>query len=74
MAKYRVKVPSFINHSLVNEGDIIEFDGIPGDNLEPVDKAAEKAAKDAAKANEESKERQALAASGVDLPAGDQLL
>lgn len=44
MPKYRVLEPSFINNALVKEGDIVEFDGIPGSNLEPIDKAAKSAA------------------------------
>lgn len=44
MPKYRVLEQSFINNVLVNLGDVIEFDGVPGSNLEPIDKAAKAAA------------------------------
>ena len=50
MAQYRVLKDSFIGNSLVKEGDVVDYDGTPGDNLEPVDKAAKAAAKVAAKA------------------------
>lgn len=36
MAQYRVLAKSFINSMLVQEGDVIEFDGKPGSNLELV--------------------------------------
>ena len=36
MAQYRVLAKSFINNILVQEGDVIEFDGKPGSNLELV--------------------------------------
>ena len=49
MAQYRVLKDSFIGNSLVKEGDVVDYDGTPGDNLEPVDKAAKAAAKIAAK-------------------------
>ena len=34
MAKYRVLSKSFINNSIAEEGDIVEFDGKAGTNLE----------------------------------------
>ncbi len=34
MAKYRVLTKSFINNSIAEEGDIVEFDGKAGSNLE----------------------------------------
>jgi hypothetical protein len=43
MAKYRVKEKSFINNVLVEEGAIVEYDGEPSDNLEPVSKRAKAA-------------------------------
>ncbi len=36
MAQYRVKETSFINNKLVQAGDIVEYDGKPGKNLEPI--------------------------------------
>ncbi|MEN9709576.1 hypothetical protein [Caudoviricetes sp.] len=36
MAKYRVKERSFINNSIVEEGEIVEYSGRPGSNLEPL--------------------------------------
>lgn len=41
MAQYRVLAKSFINNSIVEEGDVVEYDGKPGSNLELVqDEAA----------------------------------
>lgn len=34
MPKYKVLVKSFINNTIVEEGDIIEFDGLASTNLE----------------------------------------
>lgn len=66
--KYRVTSRSFINNGLREEGDIVEFDGIPADNLEPIDAPAEKAAKkNTAAAKAEDKQRQAAAAAGVNV-------
>jgi hypothetical protein len=45
MAQYRVLEVSFIDNSVRQPGDIVEFDGAPSTNLEPVDSAAKKAAK-----------------------------
>ncbi len=35
MPKYRVLAKSFINNTIVVEGDVVDFDGNPGSNLEP---------------------------------------
>ena len=41
MAKYRVLQKSFINNAIVEEGEIVDYDGEPGPNLEIVaDEAA----------------------------------
>jgi hypothetical protein len=37
MARYRVTKPSLIENRLVAVGTIVEYDGIPGSNLEPLD-------------------------------------
>jgi len=37
MAQYRVLQKSFINDQIVEEGDIIEYDGEASVNLEPLD-------------------------------------
>lgn len=37
MPKYKVLAKSFINNSIVEEGDIVEYDGKPGSNLELVE-------------------------------------
>lgn len=34
MAQYRVLQKSFINNAIVEEGEIVEYDGKPSDNLE----------------------------------------
>lgn len=70
MPKYRVRTKSFINHTIVEEGAIVNYDGIPGPNLEPIDTGAKKAATVAPEANAESLKRQQEAAKGVDLNAG----
>lgn len=47
MPKYKVLHESFIDGALVSPGTVIDFKGVPGSNLEPVDadaKAAKKAA------------------------------
>lgn len=40
MARYKVKAKSFIDDRLVEEGTEIEYAGEPGENLEPLDDAA----------------------------------
>lgn len=37
MAKYKVLVQSFINNKIVEAGEIVEYDGRPGTNLEPIE-------------------------------------
>lgn len=66
MAKYRVLTKSFIGNSLVDEGAVIDFDGVPSDNLEPLDPPAQAAADQAGSANTESIARQKVAAAGAD--------
>lgn len=44
MPKYKVLQKSFIGNRIVEEGEIVDYDGEPSENLEPVDKAAKKAA------------------------------
>ncbi len=69
MAKYRVKTKSFVGNSVVEEGAVIEFDGIPGDNLEAIDEPAKEAEQAAEGIDAVSLERQQAAAKGVaDLP------
>ena len=69
MAKYRVKTKSFVGNSVVEEGVIVEFDGIPGDNLEAIDEPAKEAEQAAEGIDAVSLERQQAAAKGVaDLP------
>jgi hypothetical protein len=40
MPRYRVNTRSFINGMLVEPGVDVEYDGIPGSNLEPLDEEA----------------------------------
>jgi hypothetical protein len=49
MPKYRVLAPSFINNSLAKEGDVVDYDGKPGSNLEALDAPAQAAASEAAR-------------------------
>lgn len=68
MAKCRVVETSFINNVLVHADDVIEFDGIPGPNLEPLDKDGKKLAE----AYDPNGDRQRLhdaALAGVDTSA-----
>ncbi len=66
MAQYRVVSTSFINNALCNVGDIIEYDGVPSDNLEAIDKPALKAVEASGGTNADSLARQAVAALGGD--------
>lgn len=43
MPRYRVLETSYIGDRIVNAGDEINFDGVPGKSLEPADDAARKA-------------------------------
>jgi hypothetical protein len=52
MAKYKVLTKSFINDRIVEEGDVVDYDGVAGPNLEPV--KGKKAAQAAADSPEES--------------------
>jgi hypothetical protein len=49
LPKYRVTERSFINNSLVEEGATVEYDGVPGPNLEPINNEAIAAKEEAAK-------------------------
>lgn len=42
--RYRVLQKSFINNSIVEEGEIVEYHGKPGSNLERVDEPTKKKA------------------------------
>jgi hypothetical protein len=58
MAKYRVLQKSFIDSALVNEGDIVEYDGEPGHNLELIEPEAKtKGKKGAASAESEASDQ-----------------
>lgn len=37
MAQYRVLTKSFINNAIREEGDVVEYDGKPGSNLELIE-------------------------------------
>jgi hypothetical protein len=37
MAKYRVLVKSYVNSSIVEAGEIVEYDGKPGSNMELIE-------------------------------------
>jgi hypothetical protein len=66
MPKYRVKAVSFIDNSLRQEGDVVEFDGIPADNLEPMQDEGDEAAAEFVQAKADSLLRQQFAAAGGD--------
>jgi hypothetical protein len=44
MATYKVLKTSFINNALYKEGDVVEWDGEAGDNLQKLSKKAAAAA------------------------------
>lgn len=71
MPKYRVLQKSFIGNRIVEEGEEVDYDGEPSDNLVPIDKAAKKVVEsiDADAAAAESAERLAAAANTGN-PAG----
>lgn len=50
MPQYRVLTKSFINNTIVEEGDVIEFDGKAGSNLALIDNEKPAPAKGKAKA------------------------
>lgn len=52
MARYRVLEKSYINDRLVETGEEVEYEGLPGHNLEPLDKAAKAAAAKAPRAED----------------------
>lgn len=54
MPQYRVLQKSFVNNRIVEEGEVVDYDGDPGPNLESVKKGkkAEPAAADQAGAGE----------------------
>ena len=66
MPQYRVKTKSFIGNAIRHEGDIVEYDGEPHMNLEPLGKDA---VKRDAKADNKDLQRMGDAARGVDLNA-----
>lgn len=47
MARYRVLEKSFINNSVVEAGEEVEYDGEPGRNLELIEPETKKAEKKA---------------------------
>lgn len=55
MAKYRVLEKSFINNTIAEEGDVVEYDGKPGKNLELIEEAS-KASKGGGKPAKGSKD------------------
>lgn len=67
MAQYKVLAKSFINNTIVEEGDTVEYDGKPGTNLELIEtykpaKAGKKGSKqDSAPVDEADQADQAAA-------------
>lgn len=57
MAQYRVKEKSFIGNALREAGDVVDFDGAPSSNLEPLDAPAQAAVEASAGSSEEDKLR-----------------
>ena len=67
MAKYRVVERSYINSSIAEADAIIEFEGTPSTNLEPVDAPAVAATEAAVGADAQALILQHAAAAGADL-------
>jgi hypothetical protein len=44
MPRYKVLEKSYINNRIVEAGEEVDYDGLPSGNLEPLDKAGQKAA------------------------------
>ncbi|TXH12892.1 MAG: hypothetical protein E6R03_12195 [Hyphomicrobiaceae bacterium] len=65
MARYKALGRAFINDVLVEAGTEIEFDGEPGDNLEPVDDAAHDAVEVARKRRSEKAAALATGVGGI---------
>lgn len=66
MPKFRVLTKSFIGNSLLEEGAIVDFDGVPGPNLEPLDAPAQTAAEQFAATAAGDLARQKAAAAGAE--------
>lgn len=56
MAKYRVLSKSFINNAIAEEGDVVEYDGKPGSNLELIEEASKGGGKPAKGGKDEGKD------------------
>lgn len=74
MAKYRVLEASFIDNKMCKEGDVVEYDGIPGSNLEPLDAPAEKAAKKVDPAGDKKRLEAAAQTGSPDAGGGTEAL
>lgn len=59
MPKYKVLAKSFINNSIVEEGDVVDYDGKPGSNLELVEEDKPKGRGKRAEAEGSSNEEKA---------------
>lgn len=57
MPKFKVLERSFIGDRVYEAGDEVEFSGLPGPNLEPLDKAGEVKAEEAKKVDAEAADR-----------------
>lgn len=71
MPQFRVLVTSFIDNKLVQEGDVVDYDGIPHTNLEPLDKPGKTAAAKASQADIDALARQKAAAAGAEPDAAE---
>ena len=66
MPQYRVKQKSFINNAMREEGEIVDYEGTPSSNLEPMDASAVAAVANSAGANMIDRERMSIASVGGD--------
>lgn len=70
MARYKVLIKSFINDQLVEPGAEIEYDGEPGEALEPLDDAAKAAV---AAAEERRATKAKVIAAGIEKTGNEEL-
>lgn len=73
MPSFRVLKKSFINNSIAEEGEVVEYDGDFADNLEPLELPPAEAAAVKERAKRESKARQAAAVATGDPSVADSL-
>ena len=69
MPKYRVLQKSFIDNHLREAGETVDYDGLPSENLEPLDEAGEVKAQEAKAASAKLRETLVSNYSATDINA-----